>query len=155
MTNLTPAQLEEFESTFRHFDNNQTNSLSSVEFNAALASLGIMYEDEEFAGVFAQCSEGGSEVTFEQVSQKDVEENKDIRADRRPSRSHADIHLFLHKEAQRDIVPNILFSILGLLRLVSSSRSWLVSQRIAPRRIRFESHSGSSQATNHLLRSWT
>jgi len=76
MTNLTPAQLEEFESTFRHFDNNQTNSLTSVEFNAALASLGIMYEDEEFAGVFAQCSEGGSEVTFEQVSQEDVKENK-------------------------------------------------------------------------------
>jgi Ca2+-binding EF-hand superfamily protein len=68
MTNLTPAQLEEFESTFRHFDNNQTNSLSSVEFNAALASLGIMYEDEEFAGVFAHCSGGGTEVTFEQVN---------------------------------------------------------------------------------------
>lgn len=67
MTNLTPAQLEEFESTFRHFDNNQTNSLSSAEFNAALASLGIMYEDDEFAGVFAQCTQGGAEVTFEQV----------------------------------------------------------------------------------------
>ncbi|KAF8986722.1 hypothetical protein BGZ52_007978 [Haplosporangium bisporale] len=66
MTNLTPAQLEEFESTFRHFDTNQTNSLNSAEFNAALASLGIMYEDEVFAGVFAQCSQGGSEVTFEQ-----------------------------------------------------------------------------------------
>lgn len=67
MTNLTPAQLEEFESTFRHFDTNQTNSLNSAEFNAALASLGIMYEDEVFAGVFAQCSQGGAEVTFEQV----------------------------------------------------------------------------------------
>ncbi|KAF8946109.1 hypothetical protein BGZ47_001311 [Haplosporangium gracile] len=66
MTNLTPAQLEEFESTFRHFDNNQTNSLSSAEFNAALASLGIMYEDDEFAGVFIQCTQGGAEVTFEQ-----------------------------------------------------------------------------------------
>jgi Ca2+-binding EF-hand superfamily protein len=67
MTNLTPAQLEEFESTFRHFDNNQTNSLSSAEFNAALASLGIMYEDDEFAGVFSHCTQGGTEVTFEQV----------------------------------------------------------------------------------------
>ncbi|KAF9188664.1 hypothetical protein BGZ51_000403 [Haplosporangium sp. Z 767] len=66
MTNLTPAQLEEFESTFRHFDNNQTNSLSSIEFNAALASLGIMYEDEDFAAVFAQCSQNGTEVSFEQ-----------------------------------------------------------------------------------------
>lgn len=67
MTNLTPAQLEEFESTFRHFDNNQTNSLTSVEFNAALASLGIMYEDDVFAGEFARCAQGGSEVSFEQV----------------------------------------------------------------------------------------
>ncbi|KAI1319616.1 hypothetical protein EDD11_003609 [Mortierella claussenii] len=66
MTNLTPAQLEEFESTFRHFDTNQTNSLSLAEFNAALASLGIMYEDEDFAGVFAQCSQGEPEVSFEQ-----------------------------------------------------------------------------------------
>ncbi|KAG0291428.1 hypothetical protein BGZ98_003010 [Dissophora globulifera] len=66
MTNLTPGQLEEFESTFRHFDNNQTNSLTSVEFNAALASLGIMYEDDVFAGVFAKCAQGGSEVSFEQ-----------------------------------------------------------------------------------------
>ncbi|ORZ26598.1 calponin homology domain-containing protein [Lobosporangium transversale] len=66
MTNLTPGQLEEFESTFRYFDNNQTNSLSYGEFNAALASLGIMYEDEDFAGVFAQCSQGAPEVSFEQ-----------------------------------------------------------------------------------------
>ncbi|KAI7830313.1 actinin-like protein [Gamsiella multidivaricata] len=66
MTNLTPGQLEEFESTFRHFDNNQMNSLSSSDFNAALASLGIMYEDEDFAGVFAKCAQGGTEVSFEQ-----------------------------------------------------------------------------------------
>ncbi|KAG0239019.1 hypothetical protein BGW41_007966 [Actinomortierella wolfii] len=66
MTNLTPAQLEEFESTFRYFDKDQSNSLSSIEFNAALASLGIMYEDEQFANILASCSEGTSEVTFEQ-----------------------------------------------------------------------------------------
>jgi len=43
MTNLTPAQLEEFESTFRHFDNDDSNTLNSYEFKAALASLGITY----------------------------------------------------------------------------------------------------------------
>ena len=74
MTNLTPAQLEEFESTFRHFDTNQTNSLSSGEFNAALASLGIMYEDDEFVGVFAHCTQGGAEVTFEQVCCEETNE---------------------------------------------------------------------------------
>lgn len=44
MTNLTPAQLEEFESTFRFFDKEHSNSLGKEEFNAALASLGIFYE---------------------------------------------------------------------------------------------------------------
>ncbi|KAF9940342.1 hypothetical protein BGZ65_007308, partial [Modicella reniformis] len=66
MTNLTPAQLEEFESTFRYFDNSQMNSLSSAEFNAALASLGIMYEEEDFADIFFKCAQGGTEVSFEQ-----------------------------------------------------------------------------------------
>lgn len=43
MTNLTPAQLEEFESTFRYFDKDQSNTLNVLEFGAALASLGIVY----------------------------------------------------------------------------------------------------------------
>lgn len=43
MTNLTPAQLEEFESTFRHFDKDSSNTLNLYEFKAALASLGIFY----------------------------------------------------------------------------------------------------------------
>jgi Ca2+-binding EF-hand superfamily protein len=43
MTNLTPAQLEQFESTFRYFDKDETNTLSESEMSAALASLGIVY----------------------------------------------------------------------------------------------------------------
>lgn len=43
MTNLTPAQLEQFESTFRYFDKDETNTLILSEFSAALASLGIIY----------------------------------------------------------------------------------------------------------------
>ncbi len=43
MTNLTPAQLEEFESTFRHFDKDASNTLNAYEFKAALSSLGILY----------------------------------------------------------------------------------------------------------------
>jgi Ca2+-binding EF-hand superfamily protein len=43
MTNLTPAQLEQFESTFRYFDKDETNTLSLPEMTAALASLGIVY----------------------------------------------------------------------------------------------------------------
>lgn len=43
MTNLTPAQLEQFESTFRYFDRDETNTLNISEMAAALASLGIVY----------------------------------------------------------------------------------------------------------------
>ena len=43
MTNLTPAQLEQFESTFRYFDKDESNTLNQVEMAAALASLGIVY----------------------------------------------------------------------------------------------------------------
>ena len=43
MTNLTPAQLEQFESTFRYFDRDETNTLVLSEFIAALASLGVVY----------------------------------------------------------------------------------------------------------------
>ena len=43
MTNLTPAQLEQFESTFRYFDKDESNTLSQTEMTAALASLGIVY----------------------------------------------------------------------------------------------------------------
>lgn len=43
MTNLTPAQLEQFEGTFRYFDRDETNTLILSEFSAALASLGIIY----------------------------------------------------------------------------------------------------------------
>jgi Ca2+-binding EF-hand superfamily protein len=43
MTNLTPAQLEQFESTFRYFDKDESNTLEPAEMTAALASLGIVY----------------------------------------------------------------------------------------------------------------
>lgn len=43
MTNLTPAQLEQFESTFRYFDRDETNTLSLTETSAALASQGLVY----------------------------------------------------------------------------------------------------------------
>lgn len=43
MTNLTPAQLEQFESTFRYFDKDESNTLNQFEMSAALASLGIVY----------------------------------------------------------------------------------------------------------------
>jgi Ca2+-binding EF-hand superfamily protein len=66
MTNLTPIQLEEFESVFRHFDRDLSNSLHEIEFSAALASLGLVYDEEEMHGKFRETSGGRDYVTFEQ-----------------------------------------------------------------------------------------
>ena len=66
MTNLTPIQLEEFESVFRHFDRDMSNTLQELEFSAALASLGLVYDDEEMHSVFLEVGQGRKGVTFEQ-----------------------------------------------------------------------------------------
>lgn len=42
-TNITPAKLEEFEATFKHFAWEETNTLGMWEMHSALASLGIVY----------------------------------------------------------------------------------------------------------------
>jgi len=66
MTNLTPIQLEEFESVFRHFDRDDTNSLAELEFSAALASLGLVFSEDEMHEYFLATSNGRDRVTFEQ-----------------------------------------------------------------------------------------
>lgn len=77
MTNLTPIQLEEWESVFRHFDRDHSNTLQELEFSAALASLGLVYDEEEMHEVFQEVSEGRSQVTFEQFIRFMVEETED------------------------------------------------------------------------------
>ncbi|KAK4569839.1 alpha-actinin [Recurvomyces mirabilis] len=66
MTNLTPIQLEEFESVFRHFDRDLSNSLQELEFSAALASLGLVYDETEMHDRFAEVAGRGGSVSFEQ-----------------------------------------------------------------------------------------
>ncbi|KAJ1937724.1 alpha-actinin, partial [Linderina macrospora] len=65
MTNLTPAQLEEFESTFKHFDRDDTNVLNDIEFKTAMESLGYFFSDEEFALLYDQLTRGNGYITFE------------------------------------------------------------------------------------------
>ncbi len=77
MTNLTPIQLEEFESVFRHFDREGCNSLKEVEFSAALASLGLVYDEDEMHQVFDETSSGKPIVTFEQFIHFMVEVTED------------------------------------------------------------------------------
>jgi Ca2+-binding EF-hand superfamily protein len=66
MTNLTPAQLEEFEQAFRYFDKDNSNTLSAMEFNAALASLGVFYDDDDFDQVFSHVTGRQEHASFEQ-----------------------------------------------------------------------------------------
>lgn len=56
MTNLTPAQLEEFESSFRYFDKDAKNALDVGQFKACLASLGLSYSDDVAEGMFRKAS---------------------------------------------------------------------------------------------------
>ncbi|KAF2086814.1 alpha-actin-like proteinin [Saccharata proteae CBS 121410] len=77
MTNLTPIQLEEFESVFRHFDRDMSNSLQELEFSAALASLGLVYDEDEMREKFGETSGGGDVVTFEQFIRFMVDETED------------------------------------------------------------------------------
>ncbi|RKP09304.1 calponin homology domain-containing protein [Thamnocephalis sphaerospora] len=68
MTNLTPAQLEEFESAFRFFDKDNSNTLTELEFKACLAGLGYSYSDDEFTRIFQKCTQGREECSFEQFT---------------------------------------------------------------------------------------
>ncbi|ANB13948.1 hypothetical protein AWJ20_4900 [Sugiyamaella lignohabitans] len=77
MTNLTPIQLEEFESVFRFFDKGQRNSLQESEFSGALASLGLVYSEEEMHQVFVVASGGNSRVSFEEFIKFMVEVTED------------------------------------------------------------------------------
>ena len=77
MTNLTPIQLEEFESVFRHFDKDLSNTLQEVEFSAALASLGLAYDEQEMHAKFSHTSGGRNSVSFEQFIRFMVAETED------------------------------------------------------------------------------
>lgn len=64
-TNITPAKLEEFESTFKHFDKDGTNVLTVYEMHSALASLGIVYPDEEVEAIYYQLESQFGNLTYE------------------------------------------------------------------------------------------
>ncbi|KAI8907227.1 calponin homology domain-containing protein [Gorgonomyces haynaldii] len=77
-TNFTPQQLEEYSESFRHFDKDNSNSLTRQEFKAALAAEGTALQDEEFERTFLKVSQGKDEITFEEFLEyaRSVEEDK-------------------------------------------------------------------------------
>jgi Ca2+-binding EF-hand superfamily protein len=52
VSNITPQQLESYTETFRHFDKENTNSLSREQFKAALRAEGGSYPDQEIEKLF-------------------------------------------------------------------------------------------------------
>ncbi|KAI8925778.1 calponin homology domain-containing protein [Entophlyctis helioformis] len=77
-TNFTPAQLEEYSETFKHFDRDNSNTLKREEFKAALQSEGTALKDDEFEQTFLQVSGGTDEISFEQFIDylRNLEEDK-------------------------------------------------------------------------------
>ncbi|KIW27571.1 uncharacterized protein PV07_07300 [Cladophialophora immunda] len=73
MTNLTPIQLEEFESVFRHFDRDGTNTLTELEFSAALASLGLVYDEQEMHEKFLEVCHTGIDPSMSPISRRQRE----------------------------------------------------------------------------------
>jgi Ca2+-binding EF-hand superfamily protein len=73
MTNLTPIQLEEFESVFRHFDRDGTNALNELEFSAALASLGLVYDEQEMHDKFLEVCHSGIDPLMSPISRRQRE----------------------------------------------------------------------------------
>jgi Ca2+-binding EF-hand superfamily protein len=66
MTNLTPYPTRRIRKCLRHFDRDVTNSLQELEFSAALASLGLVFSEDEMHEYFLDTSNGKDYVTFEQ-----------------------------------------------------------------------------------------
>ncbi|WWC88137.1 uncharacterized protein L201_003041 [Kwoniella dendrophila CBS 6074] len=64
-TNVTPAKLEEFEATFKHFAYEETNTLGVWEMHSALASLGIVYAEEEIGIIYNELEQKFGQVTYE------------------------------------------------------------------------------------------
>lgn len=91
MTNLTPIQLEEFESVFRYFDKSQCNNLQESEFSGALASLGLVYSEDEMHSVFMQACDGADSVSFEQFIRFMVEVTEDQQTAEQVFKSFEDI----------------------------------------------------------------
>lgn len=77
-SNVTPGQLEEIDSVFRHFDRTGTNTLQGgSEFPAALASLGFTFEETELSEIVQRIGRRDGSVTWEQFLNFMLEELED------------------------------------------------------------------------------
>lgn len=129
MTNLTPIQLEEFESVFRHFDRDLTNSLQELEFSAALASLSLVYDEDEMHDNFVAISAGTGCVTFEQFIRFMVNVTEDQNTAEQVFQSFAEVADGKVREESISLIlpfpaPRFLLLKCCLLCIVSSNMSF-------------------------------
>jgi Ca2+-binding EF-hand superfamily protein len=78
-TNITPAHLEEIDSAFRHFDKSGLNALQLNEMVAALASLGLTYDDDEMREIVSSVGNESGRVTWEAFLNFMIDELEDQR----------------------------------------------------------------------------
>lgn len=77
-SNITAGQLEEIDSVFRHFDKSGMNVLQGAsEFPAALASLGMTYDDEELQQILSRIGRRDETVDWEAFLNFMIEELED------------------------------------------------------------------------------
>ncbi len=76
-SNITAGQLEEFDTVFRHFDKSGSHSLQGSEFPAALASLGLVYDEMELERILSKVSHGSGIVTYDQFIDFMIGETED------------------------------------------------------------------------------
>lgn len=76
-SNITPGQLEEIDSVFRHFDKSGTNTLQGSEFPAALASLGLTYDDTELDSILTSIARTDGSVSYDSFLNFMIDELED------------------------------------------------------------------------------
>eukprot|EP00163_Fabomonas_tropica_P022959 TRINITY_DN40227_c0_g1_i1.p1 TRINITY_DN40227_c0_g1~~TRINITY_DN40227_c0_g1_i1.p1 ORF type:complete len:625 (-),score=255.90 TRINITY_DN40227_c0_g1_i1:161-2035(-) len=76
-SSVSNEQLAEFEETFRHFDLDNSNTLTPNEFKAGMSALGLDPSDEEFEELFKKVSGDTEFISFEQFVEYMVEISED------------------------------------------------------------------------------
>mmetsp|Transcript_13879 Transcript_13879/g.23722 ORF Transcript_13879/g.23722 Transcript_13879/m.23722 type:complete len:629 (+) Transcript_13879:63-1949(+) len=79
---VSPEQIEEFKETFKHFDQDNDEQLSKLEFKSCLSSLGVIaldFEggDKRFESIFSTVAEGSETVNFQKFLKYMISISKD------------------------------------------------------------------------------
>lgn len=79
---ISPEQVEEFKETFKHFDQDNDDQLSKLEFKSCLSSLGVIaldFEggDKRFESIFSTVASGSETIDFQKFLKYMISITKD------------------------------------------------------------------------------